>query len=89
MFTVDVRSFLRIVSLCCLSLSFLTDGFLVKTVKGMLYNPLFGSWSWTESTSINYALHAVKADIQEQVDPNLEIDKEQLQTKTNGIITSS
>ncbi|CAI5769863.1 ubiquinone biosynthesis O-methyltransferase, mitochondrial [Podarcis lilfordi] len=59
-----------------------SNGFLVKTVKGMLYNPLFGSWSWTESTIINYALHAVKSDIQEQVDPNLETDKEQLQTKT-------
>lgn len=27
----------------------------------MLYNPVSGAWSWTNSTAINYALHAVKA----------------------------
>uniref|UniRef100_A0A8D0BWR5 Ubiquinone biosynthesis O-methyltransferase, mitochondrial n=1 Tax=Salvator merianae TaxID=96440 RepID=A0A8D0BWR5_SALMN len=47
-----------------------SNGFLVKTVKGMLYNPLFGSWSWIGSTSINYALHAVKSSAQSQLDPN-------------------
>lgn len=26
----------------------------------MLYNPVSGAWSWTNSTAINYALHAVK-----------------------------
>lgn len=26
----------------------------------MLYNPASGAWSWTNSTAINYALHAVK-----------------------------
>ena len=26
----------------------------------MLYNPVSGSWCWTDSTAINYALHAVK-----------------------------
>lgn len=65
------------------SFSPLADGFLVKTVKGMLYNPLFGSWSWTRSTSINYALHAVKSCAQEQPGPSeppLERDKEQIQT---------
>ncbi|XP_063167917.1 ubiquinone biosynthesis O-methyltransferase, mitochondrial [Candoia aspera] len=45
-----------------------SNGFLVKVVKGMLYNPLFGSWSWIGSTSINYALHAIKASMQEQLD---------------------
>ncbi|XP_028836438.1 ubiquinone biosynthesis O-methyltransferase, mitochondrial isoform X2 [Denticeps clupeoides] len=35
-------------------------GFYVETVRGMLYNPLSGAWSWTQSTAINYALHAVK-----------------------------
>ncbi|XP_066035606.1 ubiquinone biosynthesis O-methyltransferase, mitochondrial isoform X1 [Chamaea fasciata] len=38
-----------------------SNGFSVRTVTGMLYNPLWGSWSWTESTSLNYAVHAVKA----------------------------
>ncbi|KAI1885552.1 hypothetical protein AGOR_G00204980 [Albula goreensis] len=35
-------------------------GLFVEAVRGMLYNPLTGSWSWTQSTAINYALHAVK-----------------------------
>ncbi|XP_076006312.1 ubiquinone biosynthesis O-methyltransferase, mitochondrial [Genypterus blacodes] len=35
-------------------------GFSVQSVQGTLYNPLSGSWSWTDSTSITYALHAVK-----------------------------
>lgn len=35
-------------------------GFSVQSVQGMLYNPLSGAWSWTDSTAINYALHAVK-----------------------------
>ncbi|XP_030641194.1 ubiquinone biosynthesis O-methyltransferase, mitochondrial [Chanos chanos] len=35
-------------------------GFRVESVRGMLYNPLTGRWSWTQSTAINYALHAVK-----------------------------
>ncbi|XP_058030888.1 ubiquinone biosynthesis O-methyltransferase, mitochondrial isoform X1 [Ahaetulla prasina] len=45
-----------------------SNGFSVKVVKGMLYNPLFGSWSWTGNTSINYALHAIKSSMQEQLD---------------------
>ncbi|XP_047454446.1 ubiquinone biosynthesis O-methyltransferase, mitochondrial [Mugil cephalus] len=35
-------------------------GFSVQSVQGMMYNPLSGAWSWTDSTAINYALHAVK-----------------------------
>ncbi|XP_053143666.1 ubiquinone biosynthesis O-methyltransferase, mitochondrial isoform X3 [Hemicordylus capensis] len=46
-----------------------SNGFLVKTVKGMLYNPLFRSWNWTGNTSINYALHAVKSSVQEELEP--------------------
>ncbi|XP_062464441.1 ubiquinone biosynthesis O-methyltransferase, mitochondrial isoform X2 [Pezoporus occidentalis] len=46
-----------------------SNGFSVKTVNGMLYNPLWGSWSWTESTSINYAMHAVKSGAQGQSSP--------------------
>lgn len=38
-----------------------SNGFSVRTVNGMLYNPLSGSWGWMESTSLNYALHAVKS----------------------------
>ncbi|XP_026149063.1 ubiquinone biosynthesis O-methyltransferase, mitochondrial [Mastacembelus armatus] len=37
-----------------------SNGFLVQSVQGMLYNPVSGAWSWTNSTAINYALHAVK-----------------------------
>ncbi|NXI50740.1 COQ3 protein, partial [Chloroceryle aenea] len=46
-----------------------SNGFSVKTVAGMLYNPLSGSWSWTESMSINYAVHAVKLGAQGQSSP--------------------
>ncbi|NWS39475.1 COQ3 protein, partial [Probosciger aterrimus] len=46
-----------------------SNDFSVKTVNGMLYNPLWGSWSWTESTSINYAMHAVKSGVQGQSSP--------------------
>jgi len=49
-------------------LSFL-DGFSVETVNGMLYNPLLGSWSWVESRSINYAIHAVKSGAGGQPSP--------------------
>uniref|UniRef100_A0A8V0XCN4 Ubiquinone biosynthesis O-methyltransferase, mitochondrial n=1 Tax=Gallus gallus TaxID=9031 RepID=A0A8V0XCN4_CHICK len=52
----------------------------VKTVNGMLYNPLTGSWSWIESTSINYALHAVKSGDQaqtSQTEPLSEMESEQ------------
>ncbi|XP_037750438.2 ubiquinone biosynthesis O-methyltransferase, mitochondrial isoform X2 [Chelonia mydas] len=57
-----------------------SNGFLVKTVNGMSYNPLSGSWSWTESTSINYAVHAVKTRVKEQSnsrEPPSETDKEE------------
>lgn len=37
-----------------------SNGFSVQSVQGMLYNPVSGAWSWTNSTAINYALHAVK-----------------------------
>ena len=47
-------------SLTCSSSSS-SDGFSVLTVRGMLYNPVTGSWCWSDNTEINYALHAVKA----------------------------
>lgn len=65
------------VSLCLLAF---LDGFSVKTVNGILYNPLTGSWSWIESTSINYALHAVKSGSQaetSQTEPLSEMESEQ------------
>ncbi|XP_028327009.1 ubiquinone biosynthesis O-methyltransferase, mitochondrial [Gouania willdenowi] len=37
-----------------------SNGFSVQSVQGMLYNPVSGAWCWTNSTAINYALHAVK-----------------------------
>ncbi|KAJ8354057.1 hypothetical protein SKAU_G00216240 [Synaphobranchus kaupii] len=37
-----------------------SNGLSSESVRGMLLNPLTGSWRWTESTAINYALHAVK-----------------------------
>ncbi|XP_038126168.1 ubiquinone biosynthesis O-methyltransferase, mitochondrial [Cyprinodon tularosa] len=40
-----------------------SNGFLVQSVQGMLYNPLSGAWSWTNTTAINYAVHAVKQDV--------------------------
>ncbi|XP_069707245.1 ubiquinone biosynthesis O-methyltransferase, mitochondrial isoform X2 [Phaenicophaeus curvirostris] len=46
-----------------------SNGFSVKAVNGMLYNPLSGSWSWMESTSINYAMHAVKSGARGQSSP--------------------
>nr|XP_009941693.1 PREDICTED: hexaprenyldihydroxybenzoate methyltransferase, mitochondrial [Opisthocomus hoazin] len=46
-----------------------SNGFSVETVNGMLYNPLSGSWSWVESRSINYAMHAVKSGAGGQPSP--------------------
>jgi len=35
--------------------------FSTRLVHGMWYNPLSKHWSWAKDTSINYAIHAVKA----------------------------
>ncbi|KAM9316625.1 ubiquinone biosynthesis O-methyltransferase, mitochondrial [Gastrophryne carolinensis] len=53
-----------------------SNGFVVDTVRGMLYNPCMGSWRWIEDTSINYALHAMKTVAQEQA-ADVDIDQEQ------------
>ncbi|XP_012680016.1 ubiquinone biosynthesis O-methyltransferase, mitochondrial [Clupea harengus] len=45
-----------------------STGFQVESIRGMLFNPLSGSWSWTQSTAINYALHAVKRSEEPQPD---------------------
>lgn len=49
-----------------------SNGFSVQSVQGMLYNPISGAWSWTDSTAINYALHAVKLTEDPQPDPHPE-----------------
>jgi len=43
-------------------------GFCVEAIRGMMYNPLTGAWSWQQSTAINYALHAVKPKEEPQPD---------------------
>lgn len=45
---------------CCFEVWSSPDGFCVESIQGMLFNPLSGSWSWAESTALNYALCAVK-----------------------------
>ncbi|XP_012263850.2 ubiquinone biosynthesis O-methyltransferase, mitochondrial [Athalia rosae] len=37
-----------------------SQGCQTKLIHGMCYNPLKNKWSWTSSTAVNYALHAVK-----------------------------
>ncbi|KAL7842581.1 hypothetical protein SRHO_G00242700 [Serrasalmus rhombeus] len=37
-----------------------STGFSVQCIRGMLYNPVSGAWSWQQSTAVNYALHALK-----------------------------
>lgn len=64
-----------------------SNGFLVKTVNGMSYNPLWGLWSWTENTSINYAMHAMKCRVQEQSsskEPPSETHEEQHTAEASG-----
>ncbi|XP_071113778.1 ubiquinone biosynthesis O-methyltransferase, mitochondrial-like [Haliotis cracherodii] len=34
-----------------------------RLLHGMMYNPLSKRWSWIKDTSINYAIHAVRADV--------------------------
>ncbi|VDM13453.1 unnamed protein product [Wuchereria bancrofti] len=36
------------------------NGCSVRLLHGMIYNPLTNHWSWNRSTSINYALVAIK-----------------------------
>ncbi|XP_069829703.1 ubiquinone biosynthesis O-methyltransferase, mitochondrial [Dendropsophus ebraccatus] len=57
-----------------------SNGFVVNILRGMLYNPLMGSWMWIEDTSINYAIHAVKMVAQEQP-MGMEIERDQEQPK--------
>ncbi|XP_026140883.1 ubiquinone biosynthesis O-methyltransferase, mitochondrial-like [Carassius auratus] len=43
-------------------------GFYVEAIRGMIYNPLTGAWSWQKSMAINYALHAIKRKEEPQPD---------------------
>lgn len=38
-----------------------TNGFATRLLHGMAYNPLSNTWCWLSPSSINYAVHAVKA----------------------------
>ncbi|CAI5662860.1 unnamed protein product [Oreochromis niloticus] len=58
-----------------------SHGFSVQSVKGMLYNPLSGAWSWTDSTAINYALHAVKVRKQAE-DSSLHPEDHTIETRS-------
>lgn len=46
-----------------------SDGLMVHTVAGMIYNPFSGYWHWSDNTSLNYAAHAVKSSAQEHPEP--------------------
>lgn len=59
------------------------DGLSVQSVQGMLYNPASGAWSWTNSTAINYALHAIKA----RDDLQSEAAKEEVEQHSRGTIS--
>ncbi|KAK7074856.1 Hexaprenyldihydroxybenzoate methyltransferase, mitochondrial [Halocaridina rubra] len=37
------------------------NGFVTRLVHGMAYNPVTNNWCWLAPTSINYAVHALKA----------------------------
>ncbi|XP_044530161.1 ubiquinone biosynthesis O-methyltransferase, mitochondrial [Gracilinanus agilis] len=54
-----------------------SNGLLVQTIIGMLYNPFSGYWRWTENTSINYAAHAVKS--------NAQVETEEHHAKAPGV----
>uniref|UniRef100_I3IU63 Ubiquinone biosynthesis O-methyltransferase, mitochondrial n=1 Tax=Oreochromis niloticus TaxID=8128 RepID=I3IU63_ORENI len=76
--THDWEKFVSPVDLECLLES---HGFSVQSVKGMLYNPLSGAWSWTDSTAINYALHAVKVRKQAE-DSSLHPEDHTIETRS-------
>ncbi|MGH0173117.1 UNVERIFIED_CONTAM: hypothetical protein FKN15_077769 [Acipenser sinensis] len=60
-----------------------SNGFYVESINGMCYNPLSGSWSWIESTAVNYAVHAVKQKAQpEFTETTAEEHQDQTRTST-------
>ncbi|XP_051853400.1 ubiquinone biosynthesis O-methyltransferase, mitochondrial [Antechinus flavipes] len=54
-----------------------SNGLLVQTITGMLYNPFSGYWRWTEHTNLNYAAHAIKS--------SAKVETEEHHTKAPGI----
>lgn len=56
------KCFTYYISLC------ISGGLTVEAINGMLFNPIFGTWSWINDCSVNYALHAVKSKVAEQSD---------------------
>ncbi|XP_005109684.1 ubiquinone biosynthesis O-methyltransferase, mitochondrial [Aplysia californica] len=47
------------------------NNFSTRLVHGMWYNPFSKRWSWSKDTSINYALHAVRAPAVEALEENV------------------
>nr|XP_003467465.1 ubiquinone biosynthesis O-methyltransferase, mitochondrial isoform X1 [Cavia porcellus] len=54
-----------------------SNGLLVQTVAGMIYNPFSGHWHWSENTSLNYAAHAVKSMAADHLGPADFVSKEE------------
>ncbi|RUS70435.1 hypothetical protein EGW08_021798 [Elysia chlorotica] len=50
-----------------------------RLLHGMLYNPLTKRWSWIKDTSINYAIHAVKAESDDFLWTDVSVRKEQME----------
>ncbi|XP_029451244.1 ubiquinone biosynthesis O-methyltransferase, mitochondrial [Rhinatrema bivittatum] len=66
-----------------------SNGFVVETLSGMLYNPFCRSWSWMENTSLNYAMHAVKTIQPEEpasTEPAAERKQEQAEDSTSSAL---
>ena len=42
---------------------FFPAGLSTRVIHGMIYNPLTREWKWIKDTNVNYALHAVKPDL--------------------------
>ncbi|XP_043921769.1 ubiquinone biosynthesis O-methyltransferase, mitochondrial [Protopterus annectens] len=61
-----------------------SNGFYVESINGMYYNICSGLWSWTESTSINYALHAVKSKDTQHPESENPVSEETIQSYANS-----
>ncbi|XP_014440658.2 ubiquinone biosynthesis O-methyltransferase, mitochondrial isoform X2 [Tupaia chinensis] len=65
-----------------------SNGLSVQTVAGMVYNPFLGYWHWSENTSLNYAVHAVKSMVQEHPAPAGFVVKEEMEEFPANTATS-
>ena len=61
-----------------------SDGLSVRSIQGMLYNPVSGAWSWTDSTAINYALHALRVTDQDGQPEEAEEAREEKEEERRG-----